>query len=50
MKIEMRNSCHKEYEAYKREWQKSEDEPPDHIVWCDAFQAGVNYARKQAKK
>lgn len=49
MLVNMSNACHKAYEAYKKEWQKSEDEPPDHLVWCDAFQAGVDYARKQQR-
>lgn len=38
-------ACDKSYEAYKREWQKSEDEPPDRLVWDAAWNAALRFAK-----
>lgn len=40
---EYTDACHDAYNEYKEKWQLSENEPPDYMVWNDAWIAAITH-------
>jgi hypothetical protein len=47
-KLSNKQACQKAYDAYKKEWQMSEDAAPDYLVWQDAWNASKKHSNKDS--
>jgi len=47
-KLSNKQACQKAYDAYKKEWQMSEDAAPDYLVWQDAWNAAKKHSNKDS--